>query len=72
MLPIVIRGFSPHTEICKIKIKLVAITNKKSSIIKQEIVDVITGRKLEKKIIAFVADNTNLNFGGVRRGQENV
>lgn len=73
MLPLVIRSFDPTKGVSNKKISLQSISNEKSETIAQEILGEVRKLGLEKKIICFAADNTNFNFGGVRReGTNNV
>lgn len=73
MLPIIARGFSPKEGVVNFKIALTTIPNEKSSTLAQELVQVLDAKDLKNKMVAFGADNTNLNFGGRdRKGKENV
>lgn len=73
LLPLVIRMFHPTNGVSNKKISLHSITNEKSKTITQEILGEMRKHGLEKKLICFAADNTNINFGGVKReGTNNV
>ena len=73
MLPIVVRYFDPVKGVVNKKLATVSIPNEQSETIFKEIVKVIREESLLDKVVAYAADNTNLNFGGVERnGGNNV
>jgi len=73
ILPIIIRYFDPDIGVINKKIATVSIPNEKSETIVKELLKVIVEKNISDKVVAFSADNTNLNFGGVeRKGQNNV
>ena len=73
LLPVVLRYFNPVAGVVSKKIGLVSIPNEKSKTIADEFSKIIEEQHLQEKVIAFGADNTNFNFGGVdRNGQNNV
>ena len=73
MLPIVGRGFDADVGIIHMKLGLIAIPNEKSETVTKELMKVVVERKIAHKIVAYAADNTNLNFGGSKRnGVNNV
>ena len=73
ILPIIIRYFDPDIGVINKKIATVSIPNEKSETIVKELLKAIVEKNISDKVVAFSADNTNLNFGGVeRKGQNNV
>ena len=75
-LPVLVRYFVPSGPNSGIKNKVLTFSSVKretSEILSDHVVDVLQIYKLTEKLIAFSADNTNANFGGVlRRGQNNI
>lgn len=73
LLPVVLRCFNPVKGVVNYKALIKSIPNEQSSTVSSMLMDVIHTYNLYQKIIAYSADNTNLNFGGVeRQGRNNV
>lgn len=71
LYPIVVRYFSFKTGV-QIKIlNFESIDGETSELLTSKICTVLLKHQLENKIIALSADNTNTNFGGLKRKGEN-
>lgn len=76
LLPIMVRYFKVQEESTSVETKLldfVELKGETAELISEEVIKIIQKFHLENKVVAISADNTNTNFGGLRRqGRENV
>lgn len=73
MLPVVVRVFDPMKGVINWKATITEIPNEQSLTVSNILLEVINKLDLKDKVIAYSADNTNLNFGGAaRNGVNNV
>lgn len=73
MFPIVIRLFNETEGIIVRLLEFAALPGETSDIIVEYVLTTLEKNNINKKLVAFCADNANTNFGGItRRGTNNV
>lgn len=69
MFPVIVRYFDMKKGILHFLIEFKALPNEKAKTIADYVQDATKSRSIEKQVIAFSADNTNTNFGGMKRNE---
>lgn len=73
LVPIIVRYFNPNEGV---KVKLMefkSVPGETSEILTSPLMSVLMENNLDKKWVGFCGDNSNTNFGGVKRqGKNNV
>ncbi|CAI6370838.1 unnamed protein product [Macrosiphum euphorbiae] len=73
IIPVLVRYFLPETGIKTVIIEFTDLPGETAVQLTNYVCELLKTWKIEKKIIALSADNTNTNFGGVlRRGKNNL
>jgi hypothetical protein len=73
LVPIVVRYFSIEEGIQVKLLHFDEVSGESAEIFAQYLMQYVKKYKLEEKLVCYTADNTNSNFGGVKRkGEENV
>jgi hypothetical protein len=73
LVPIVVRYFSVEEGIQVKLLNFDEVSGETAQILTQYLLQCVKKYKLEEKLVCYTADNTNSNFGGVKRkGNENV
>lgn len=73
LIPIIIRGFIPEKGIVVYKLEIADVPNERALTITERVLNCLRKWNATAKVICFVADNCNTNFGGSNRnGQDNV
>nr|GBO35342.1 hypothetical protein AVEN_113419-1 [Araneus ventricosus] len=73
LVPIVVRYFSLEVEIQVKLLNFDEVSGESAEILTQYLLQCVKKYKLKEKLVCYTVDNTNSNFGGVKRkGNENV
>ncbi|GBO46480.1 hypothetical protein AVEN_160992-1 [Araneus ventricosus] len=73
VVPIVVRYFSLEVGIQVKLLNFDEVSGETAQILTQYLLQCVKKYKLQEKLVCYTADNTNSNFGGVKRkGEENV